>query len=120
MLHILERCYTLYPVLPVLQFSGDGRSIIFVYRIGMCPKYYGAWFRTYMFTIDVDGHNLWRLPSVEGAVHNYGSDGRILIGEKVPPIVDTSRYLPPDNAVTMYIHWPLIMFCLGLHKYIVT
>ena len=71
--------------LGMLQFGGDGKSIVFIYRIGMCPKFYGVWFRTYLFTMDVDGQNLWRLPHVEGAVHNYGSDGRILVGEKARP-----------------------------------
>lgn len=56
---------------------------MFMYRIGMCPKFYGAWFRTYIFTIDADGHNLWRLPHVEGVRHHYGSDGRLLVSENV-------------------------------------
>jgi hypothetical protein len=49
----------------------------------MCPKFYGEYFRTYLFTIDVTGHNLWRVPVAEGSVHDYGAQGRVLVSERV-------------------------------------
>ena len=58
----------------------------------MCPKFFGTYFRTYIFTIDADGHNLWRVPIVEGSFHDCGSDGRIVISEKACAI--TSVYIP--------------------------
>jgi hypothetical protein len=132
----------------LLQFSADGRSIVFLYRIGKCPRFYGAYFRTcatlpgslcteklrhamlrsssdavstcppvcslrtclcldccqppgmpprgascheivtpvlsrYVFTIDVTGQHLWRVPVVEGAYHDFGSNGRLLVADKV-------------------------------------
>lgn len=135
----------------LLQFSADGRSIVFLYRIGKCPRFFGAYFRTcaeglglrvavrrhmhrtaspaaptaytclpmctlcscvrfactrritssfdvaqhapvrgvlclaarYVFTIDVTGQHLWRVPVVEGAYHDFGRDGRLLVADKV-------------------------------------
>ena len=51
--------------------------------MGACPKFYGEYFRTYLFTIDVTGHNLWRVPVAEGSFHDYGAEGRLLVSEKV-------------------------------------
>ena len=65
------------------QFSADGRGIVFLYRIGRCPRFFGAYFRTYVFTINADGSHLWRVPVVEGAYHDYGRDGRLLVADKV-------------------------------------
>jgi hypothetical protein len=38
----------------------------------------------YVFTIDVTGQHLWRVPVVEGAYHDFGRDGRLLVADKVP------------------------------------
>jgi len=65
-----------------LQFSAEGTSLAFLYRVGACPKFYGEYFRTYLFTIDVTGHNLWRVPVAEGSFHDYGAEGRLLVSEK--------------------------------------
>ncbi len=65
------------------QFSADGRHIVFLYRIGMCPRFFGAYFRTYVFTIDITGQHLWRVPVVEGAYHDFGASGRLLVADKV-------------------------------------
>jgi hypothetical protein len=37
----------------------------------------------YVFTIDVTGQHLWRVPVVEGAYHDFGRDGRLLVADKV-------------------------------------
>ena len=64
------------------QFNAEGTSLAFLYRVGACPKFYGEYFRTYLFTIDVTGHNLWRVPVAEGSFHDYGAQGRLLVSEK--------------------------------------
>jgi len=66
----------------LLQFNAEGTSLAFLYRVGACPKFYGEYFRTYLFTIDVTGHNLWRVPVAEGSFHDYGAQGRLLVSEK--------------------------------------
>lgn len=65
------------------QFNAEGTSLAFLYRVGACPSFYGEYFRTYQFTIDVTGHNLWRVPVAEGSFHDYGAEGRLLVSEKV-------------------------------------
>ena len=37
----------------------------------------------YVFTIDITGQHLWRVPVVEGAYHDFGSSGRLLVADKV-------------------------------------
>ena len=64
------------------QFNAEGTEVAFLYRIGKCPRYYGRYFRTYAFTVAVDGSSLWRLPLIEGAFHHFGSDGRLLVSDK--------------------------------------
>jgi hypothetical protein len=71
--------------LSLVQYNVEGDSIVFVYRIGLCPEFFGEYFRTYLFTISTNGQDLWRLPLAEGSFHDYGANGRILVCEKVRP-----------------------------------
>lgn len=72
---------------------------MFLYRIGKCPRFYGEYFRTYVFTVAVDGTFLWRLPLIEGAFHDFGAHGRLLISDKVPSPPPQHTYCTPMQSL---------------------
>lgn len=64
-----------------MQWNSEGDSLVFLYRIGLCrgsglDKTQQA---TYVFTVDGDGQNLWRMPVVQGGRHSYGQHGILLV-----------------------------------------
>lgn len=92
------------------QFNAEGTEIVFLYRIGKCPKYYGKYFRTYVFTVAVDGSLLWRVPLTEGAFHDFGARGRLLVSDKVPrrrPPWELSSPAPGHDSALGISGWKL-------------